>query len=168
MPEEARRVLAACKDDGEKYLWYKAAALEWLKANPVQYVKQCVHRTAAMFIDLYRADDIPWWKYPFRLLIGNDQLFLTILLVVSVVPLWNLRDFWVESSVVFFAFNTAMYGAVYGEERYLYPSLFLLAPVYAWCLVEVWWPRLARRSGTSAGITQASQFAQRDADKARG
>lgn len=144
MPEEARRALAACKDDGEKYLWYKQAALGWLKEHPVQYVKQCVHRTAAMFIDLYREDHIVWWKYPFYLFVGNDQLFLTLILMACIVPCWRRQEIWIELSVLFFLFSVGIYGAVYGQERYLHPAFFLLAPVHGWCIVEVLWPRLAR------------------------
>lgn len=135
MPEVAKTAIAACKSDAEKYLWYKQAALSRLKENPVQYLKQCVHRTAAMFIDLYREDAISWWLYPLYLIIGNDQLFLTLLLIASLIPLWRRGDFWIESSVLFFLFSTAIYAAVYGQERYLHPAFFLLAPVHAWCLV---------------------------------
>jgi hypothetical protein len=135
MPEVAKTAIAACKNDAEKYLWYKQAALTWLKENPVQYLKQCVHRAAAMFIDLYRDDAISWWLYPLYLIIGNDQLFLTLLLIASLIPLWRRGDFWIESSVLFFLFSTAIYAAVYGQERYLHPAFFLLAPVHAWCLV---------------------------------
>jgi hypothetical protein len=144
MPDEAKVAIAACKNDAEKYLWYKKAALDWLKANPFQYVKQCLHRTAAMFIDLYREDDIPWWRYPFALLVGNDQLFLTLVFLLCLVPLWRKQDIWVELSVLFFLFSTGIYGAVYGQERYLHPAFFLLAPVHAWCLLEVllpWWKK---------------------------
>lgn len=145
MPEVAQQALKQCKNDGEKYLWYKQAALAWLKENPVQYLKQCVHRTAAMFIDLYRKDEIPWWQYPFLLVVGNDQLFLTLLLLVCLVPLLRRQEFWIESSLLFFLFSIAIYGAVYGEERYLHPMFFLLAPLHAWCLVEWFWPWLRNR-----------------------
>lgn len=110
----------------------------------MQYVKQCIHRTAAMFIDLYREDDIPWWRYPLVLLVGNDQFFLTFLLLLCLVPLLKRQDIWVELSVLFFVFSTSIYGAVYGQERYLHPAFYLLAPVHAWCLVAVllpWWKR---------------------------
>jgi len=142
MPEEAQKALAACKDDGEKYRWYKAAALEWLQAHPVQYVKQCLHRAAAMFIELYREEKIAWWRYPIVLLVGNDQLLLTLALLFCLVPLWRRQEIWIEVSMLFFLFSTAIYSAVYGQERYLHPAFFLLAPVHAWCLVEVilpWW-----------------------------
>lgn len=145
MPAEAKKALAACKDDGEKYLWYKKAAIEWLKENPVLYIKQCIHRTAAMFIDLYRDEKIPWWKYPSVLLIGNDQLFLTIVLLACLPALWRRREIWAEVAVVFFVFSTGMYGAVYGTERYLHPAFFLLAPVHAWCLVEIVGPWLRQK-----------------------
>ncbi len=145
MPEEAKAAIAACKSDAEKYQWYKKAALDWLKANPLQYVKQCLHRTAAMFIELYRQEDIPWWRYPFVLLVGNDQLFLTIVLVLCALPLWRRQDIWVEMTVLFFLFSVGIYGAVYGQERYLHPAFFLLAPVHAWCLVEVVGPWISRR-----------------------
>jgi len=145
MPEEAKAALALSKTDAEKYVWFKKAALDWLKANPVQYVKQCLYRTAAMFIEVYRHADIPWWRYPFDLLIGNDQLWLTIVLVLCLVPLWRRQDIWVDMTVLFFLFSTAIYGAVYGQERYLHPAFFLLAPVHAWCLVEVVGPWLSRR-----------------------
>lgn len=156
MPDEAKIAIAACKNDAEKYLWYKKAALDWLKANPFQYVKQCLHRTAAMFIDLYREDDIPWWRYPFALLVGNDQLFLTLVLLLCLVPLWRKQDIWVELSVLFFLFSTGIYGAVYGQERYLHPAFFLLAPVHAWCLLEVLLPWWKKRVTSAAPATSGT------------
>lgn len=140
MPEVAQKAIAACRNDGEKYLWYKKAALDWLKENPLQYIKQCVHRTAAMFIDLYREAGIPWWQYPVYLLIGNDQLFLTLILLVCLIPLWRQQDIWAEIAVLYFFFSVGIYGAVYGQERYLHPAFFLLAPVHAWCFSKVVWP----------------------------
>lgn len=137
MPQEAQHALKLCKGDAEKYVWYKQAALTWLKENPIQYVKQCMYRIAAMFIDLYADHSISWWRYPFLLLVGNDQLFLTLLLLCSMTLLWRQKNFWIESAMLFFLFNIALYGAVYGEERYLHPAFFLLAPVHAWCIVEV-------------------------------
>lgn len=150
MPEVARQAIANCKNDAEKYLWYKKAALDWLKANPLQYMKQCGYRTAAMFIDLYREEPIPWWRYPLDLLIGNDQLFLTLLLLCCLLPLWRKQDIWIEIAVLFFIFSTGIYAAVYGLERYLHPAFYVLAPVHGWCLVEVLLPWWKKRQASSS------------------
>lgn len=156
MPLEAQVALKLCKSDGEKYRWYKQTAITWLKDHPVQYVKQCAYRTVAMFVNLYRKPDFQVWQYPFRLLVGNQLLFLTLLLLACTLRLWRQHSIWTEASVVFFLFSVVLYGAVYGEERYLQPALFILAPVHAWCIVEVLVPRLRaalnerqRRSATS-------------------
>ncbi len=133
MPEYAQKALAGL-DDAAKYQWFKKEALDWLKANPAQYAKQCVWRAAGMLIDLYRADDIPWYAYPFYLVIGNDQLFILLLLLVTFPLLLRRQDFWIESSLLFFLFSLGIYSAVYGVERYLHPALFLLAPVCGFAL----------------------------------
>jgi hypothetical protein len=137
MPEEAKQALSLCKNDGERYQWYKTASLEWLKSHPLQYLKQCVHRTAGMLIELYRSEQIPLWRYPLDLILGNDQLLLTLILFISLFSVWRLRCLWAEVSIVFFLFSIAMYSAVYGQERYLHPAFFLLAPIHGWCLATL-------------------------------
>lgn len=137
MPADAQQALARFTQDGERYLWYKDAALSWIEAHPGQYLKQCVWRAAVMLVRLYRSAQVPWYERAQLLITGNVELALFVLVIVGAPLLWRRQDLWIETSIAFSLFTLAIYAAIWSDKRYFHPAMFLLAPVYACCLVHM-------------------------------
>lgn len=130
MPSAATKALAMMKTDGERYIWYKAHAMEIMKREPVRYGLQCMNRVIYMLTEHDVAND-PAWRA--LLLIKSDN-FLSLLLLVIHLPVLFRRQkasLHVEGTLLMFISTLGLYGLVYGETRYLVPWQFMMAPLYA-------------------------------------
>ncbi len=135
MPAEGTSALAGMKSDGERYVWYKTHAMAIMKQEPVRYGLQCMNRVIYMLTEHDIAND-PAWRA--LLLIKSDNVLLLLLLLVHLPTLLRRQkgDLHVEGALLMFVVTLALYGLVYGETRYLIPTMFLMTPLYAAAAAE--------------------------------
>ncbi|MBX7208731.1 MAG: hypothetical protein K1X78_10495 [Verrucomicrobiaceae bacterium] len=130
MPDEAKTALAGMNSDAQRYVWYKSHALDIMRGQPVRYALQCGNRVIYMLTSVDLAGE-PAWRL--LLFFKNTHFMLMLLLALHLPALLRGKagGFFTEGALLMFLVTLGLYGLVYGETRYMYPWMFVMAPLYA-------------------------------------
>lgn len=136
MPDEAKTALAGMTSDAQRYVWYKSHALDIMREEPVRYALQCANRLGYMVTNVDVANEPPWHLLLF---FKNIHFLLMLLLAVNLPALLRRRgdEFFTGAVLVMFLVTLGLYGLVYAETRYIYPWMFVMAPLFATSAVRL-------------------------------